>query len=133
MENSNLTPIDLTNLARGVKPSKHPKVIIPFKGRYVKIDEPNLSKRERRNLSKQKANMYVLADKVVDRIKDPYVYECDYIILQSKQQYVDHFTKECIEKIIAGGVFGSDHNKIRDMFLTIVNTKAHKRGVKPHV
>jgi hypothetical protein len=137
MENSvsktNLTPMDLTNLVRGVKPSKHPKVIIPFRDRYVKINQPNMEKRDKRELSRQKANMYVLADKVVDRMKNPYIYECDYTISQSKQQYVDHFLKECVTKIIADGVFGSDYNKVRDMFLSVVNTKAHKRKVQPHV
>jgi hypothetical protein len=122
---------EIKNVANGRCNSKHPKVVIPFKGRYIKINTPNSERRLKNVMSRKKARLYCLADKVVDRLEKPHSYYSSHnLYLWGYDKVINSFIEECLNTIRKEDlIINLDHSKTETAFLKIVKAKCKQRGV----
>lgn len=126
-----MNTIEIENTIKGRHRSKHPKVTIPFKGRYLKINAPNSERRLKNSMARKKARLYCLADKVVDRLEKPHSYYSSHnLYLWGYDKVINSFIEECLNTIRKEDlIINLDHSKTETAFLKIVKVKCKQRGV----
>lgn len=106
--------------------SKHRKVLIPFKDRFVKVNVSNGHKRYKKQMSKQQMKVGVIADKIVDRIVSPDLFGFN-ICEENREAFLLRYFDLCVDEILSFGIFKGGRKEVYKQFKSLVINKYRSR------